>query len=117
MYMVPLTEHGRFIIHTGFARKWAYTLFSVQPLCALSFIIVQKNHHRRHRAHRGCTEKNSNGHFSCKAIRSYKHVARLERNLLCNYSETTLAGRINIKTNIIPTKGMKLAVINIGSKE
>src|SRR5215208_3976402 len=43
----------------GFARKWAYTL-SVQPLCALWFIITQKKQPQRHRAHRGCTEKKPN---------------------------------------------------------
>src|SRR5215217_5883357 len=33
----------------GFARKWAYTLFSVQPLCALCLcgsLLLRKNNHR-----------------------------------------------------------------------
>src|SRR5215210_5550780 len=50
--------------------KWAYTLFSVQPLCALCLcgcFFLSNNEPQRHRAHRGCTEKKPNRDFSCKA--------------------------------------------------
>jgi hypothetical protein len=55
---------------SGFARKVGHTLSSLCNLCVLCVSVVvflNNNEPQRHRAHRGCTEKNSNGDFSCKA--------------------------------------------------
>src|SRR5215217_6330077 len=57
----------------GFARQVSIRLCSVQPLCALCLRggFLSNNEPRRHRAHRGCTEK-SVMPSSCEASQRHK---------------------------------------------
>src|SRR5215213_3971521 len=52
--------------------KSLFGFFSVQPLCALCLcgVFLSNNEPQRHRAHRGCTEKERVCPLSCKASSS-----------------------------------------------
>src|SRR5829696_5023146 len=55
---------------TGFARKVCIRLLlCATSVCSVSLwlFFLSNNEPQRHRAHRGCTEKNVYAHFSCKA--------------------------------------------------